>query len=321
MITISIVVPTYNEEENVVPLTKAIMEEFQTNLPNYRMELLFIDNDSQDNTRTLIRGLCAEYPEVRAIFNLKNFGPDNSPYYGLTQATGDCAILFCADFQDPVEMIHKLVEEWENGYTVVTAIKTTSKENPVVRFFRTCYYKMIRKLSDTEIIEHFTGFGLYDRSFLDIMRSLNDSTPFLRGVVAEYSSNRKEIPYQQQKRRAGKSHIHFFTLYDMAMRSVTSYTKIALRISTLVGFCMAGVSIVIALYYFIRKLLNWYAFDMGSAPILIGMFTLSAVQLIFLGLIGEYIMSINMRTMHRPLVIEKERLNFDEKEKRDKVDE
>lgn len=311
MKTVSIVVPTFNEEANVVPLAHEIEKEFETNLPDYNYELLFIDNDSQDNTRLLLRGLCAENPRIKAIFNLKNFGPDSSPYYGLLQSTGDCAILFCADFQDPIEMIHKMVREWEKGNPVITAIKTESMENTVVRFFRTIYYRTIAKVSNTHIIEHFTGFGLYDKSFLDVLRGLDDSIPFLRGVVAEFSSNPLAMPYVQQKRRAGKSHIRFFTLYDIAMRSFTSYTKIGLRLATFLGMIVAGFSCLIALYYLIRKLIDWYSFDMGTAPILIGMFFLGAVQLIFMGLMGEYILSINQRVMHRPVVIEKERINFD----------
>lgn len=307
----SIVVPTYNEEENVYPLACEIIKEFSENIPDYEYELLFIDNNSQDNTRNIIRELCKGNPRIKAIFNLKNFGPDSSPYYGLLQSTGDCAILFCADFQDPIEMIHKMVREWEKGHRVIAAIKKSSKENPLIRLFRTVYYKLIKKISDTEIIEHFTGFGLYDRSFLDILRKIDDPIPFLRGVVAEFSENRLEMPYEQQKRRAGKSHIKFFTLYDIAMRSFTSYTKVGLRMATFVGFFVALLSLIIALVYLILKLLNWYDFNMGTAPILIGMFFLGAVQLIFLGLIGEYIISINRRTMHRPLVVESERINFD----------
>ena len=315
MKTVSIVVPTYNEEENVYPLACEIIKEFSENIPDYEYELLFIDNNSQDNTRNIIRELCKGNPRIKAIFNLKNFGPDSSPYYGLLQSTGDCAILFCADFQDPIEMIHKMVREWEKGYRVITAIKKSSKENPFIRLFRTVYYKLIKKISDIEIIEHFTGFGLYDRSFLNILRKIDDPIPFLRGVVAEFSENRLEMPYEQQKRRAGKSHIKFFTLYDIAMRSFTSYTKVSLRMATFVGFFVALLSLLIALIYLILKLLNWYNFSMGTAPILIGMFFLGAVQLIFLGLIGEYIISINRRTMHRPLVVEAERINFENEDK------
>lgn len=307
---VSIVVPTFNEEENVRPLVQGLIEEFSNNLPDYDYEILFIDNDSSDSTRTIIRELCAGNDKIKAIFNLKNFGPDNSPYYGLLQAQGDCAILFCADFQDPFEMIHKMVREWEKGYKVITAIKKTSKENKLLRLLRTTYYKTIKKISNVDIIEHFTGFGLYDKSFLGVLNLVDDKEPFLRGLVAEFSTDRLEMPYEQQKRRAGKSHIKFLTLYDMVMRSVTSYTKIALRLATIIGFAIAGLSLIIGIVYLIKKLVNWYVFDMGMAAVLIGMFFLGAVQLIFLGLIGEYTMSINKRSMNRPVVIEAERLNF-----------
>lgn len=308
---ISIVIPTYNEEDNIRPISEAVRNEIEINLPEYNYEILIIDNNSQDNTREIIRLLCQEDKHIRAILNEKNFGPDNSPYYGLMQASGDCAILFCADFQDPLEMIHKMVHEWERGYTVVTAIKAESQENRVIRFFRTIYYKLIRKISSTEIIEHFTGFGCYDKKFLDIMRRLDDPVPFLRGVVAEFAGNRKSVEYEQKKRRAGKSHIRFLTLYDMAMRSFTSYTKVGLRMCTFLGFSVAVLSVVIALVYFIRKLLNWNAFSFGIPVILIGMFFLGAVQLIFMGIMGEYILTINQRSMKRPLVIEHERINFE----------
>lgn len=316
---ISIVIPTYNEEENIRPITEAVIAEVSENLSGYRYEILIIDNNSQDNTRSIIRALCAENKNIRAIFNEKNFGPDSSPYYGLLQATGDCAILFCADFQDPLYMIHELVHEWEKGYSVVTAIKTQSKENRLVRFFRTVYYKMMRKISDTEIIEHFTGFGCYDQSFLQILRSLDDTVPFLRGVVAEFAGNRTSVEYQQQKRRAGKSHIRFFTLYDIAMRSFTSYTKVGLRMASFFGYIVAFVSFVIALVYLVKKLLYWEAFSFGIPVILVGMFFLGAVQLIFLGFLGEYILVINQRTMHRPLVVEHERINFDIEDEDDAI--
>ncbi|MGN1106717.1 MAG: glycosyltransferase family 2 protein [Huintestinicola sp.] len=317
---VSIVIPAFNEEENIRPVTEAVVEEITTNLPEYDYEILIIDNNSQDNTRPIIRQMCSENKKIRAIFNEKNFGPDNSPYYGLMQATGDCAILFCADFQDPLEMIHKMVREWENGYTVVTAIKSESKENKLIRFFRTIYYRLIKKISSTEIIEHFTGFGCYDKSFLNIMRNLNDPAPFLRGVVAEFAGNRKSIEYEQQKRRAGKSHIRFFTLYDMAMRSFTSYTKMGLRMCTFFGFGVAVISVIIALTYLIKKLMNWEAFDFGIPVILIGVFFLGAVQLIFMGFMGEYILTINQRSMNRPLVIEHERINFDNEENEIKLE-
>ncbi|MBO4877880.1 MAG: glycosyltransferase [Ruminococcus sp.] len=308
---ISVLVPTYNEQDNVIPLSQAITAEFEK-LPQYDYEIVFIDNDSKDSTRERIRGLCAGDSHIKAIFNAKNFGQSNSPYYGLTQTTGDCTILMCADFQDPVEMIPVLIKEWENGYRIVSAIKTTSKENKFIRFLRTCYYKSLKKLSDVEQIEHFTGFGLYDKSFIDILRELKDPTPFLRGIVAEFGSKRKEIPYEQQLRKSGKSSNNFYSLYDLAMLSFTSYTKIGLRLATFVGLFISLGSFLVALVYFIMKLIFWDTFNAGIAPLIIGIFFLGAVQLIFLGLIGEYILSINKRIMNRPLVIEEERINFEE---------
>ncbi|MDO4343717.1 MAG: glycosyltransferase family 2 protein [Eubacteriales bacterium] len=308
---ISMLIPTYNEIENVEELSKAIIGEFNK-LPQYEYEIVFIDNNSQDGTRDKLRQMCKDNKNIKAILNAKNFGQNNSPIYGLMQTTGDCAILMCADFQDPVEMIPKLLEEWENGYKIVSAIKTTSKENKFMRFLRTCYYKLIKKFSEVEQIEHFTGFGLYDSSFIDVLRKLEDPTPFLRGIVAELGFKRKEIPYEQQRRKAGKSKNNFFSLYDIAMLSFTSYTKIGLRLATFIGFGIAFISFIIALVYLILKLIYWDQFAMGTAPILIGIFLLGAVQLVFIGLMGEYVLSINQRVMKRPLVIEEERLNFEE---------
>lgn len=315
MLKVSLLIPTYNEIENVEALSVAIIEEMEK-LSKYDYEIIFIDNDSKDGTREKLRVLCKENQKIKAILNAKNFGQNNSPYYGLTQTTGDCAILMCADFQDPVDMIPKLLQEWEAGYKIVSAIKTTSKENKVMRFLRTCYYKLIRKFSEVEQIEHFTGFGLYDKSFIQVLRDLKDPTPFLRGIVAELGFKRKEIPYEQQRRKAGKSKNNLYTLYDIAMLSFTSYTKIGLRMATFIGFIVSIISIIVAIVYFILKMIYWDTFIMGTAPLLIGMFLLGAIQLIFLGLIGEYILSMNTRIMNRPLVIEEERINFEETEER-----
>ena len=240
--TISIVIPCYNEQENVVPLYEALRSMFASELPQYRYELLYIDNDSHDETRALIRGLCAQDPQVKAIFNAKNFGQFNSPYYAMLQSTGDATILMAADFQDPVEMIPQFVAAWEEGYKIAIGVKTHSKENPFMYALRGLYYKLIQKMSSVDQIAQFTGFGLYDRAFIDVMRQLNDPTPFLRGIVAELGFHRKEIPYTQPKRRAGITHNNLF----------------------------------------------------------------------FIGLLGEYILSINQRVMRRPLVVEEERLNFPE---------
>lgn len=307
---ISILIPTYNEEENVGPLADAVRGLFKNELKEYRYEIVFIDNDSSDKTRSEIRKLCDGDRDIKAIFNTKNFGQFNSPYYGLMQTTGDCVILLCADFQDPIELIPEFVKEWENGYKIVIGRKTTSKENKFMYFLRSLYYKMLKKMSETEQIEHFTGFGLYDREFINVMKDLDDPTPFLRGIVAELGWDRKEIPYEQQKRRAGKTKNNFYRLYDAAMLSFTSYTKAGLRMATFMGFGVAGISFMIGIFYFVIKLLHWDDYNMGMASIAIGLFFLGAVQLIFIGLLGEYILSMNQRIMNRPLVIEKERINF-----------
>lgn len=311
---ISVLIPCYNEEENVIPLSRAIVEQFNKYLSSYDYEIIFIDNDSADSTREKLIEICSENKKIKAIFNAKNFGQFNSPYYGVLQTTGDCTISMCADFQDPVELIPRLVHEWEKGYKIVCPIKTQSKENPVMRFLRSCYYKLIKKMSDVEQIEHFTGTGLYDRSFVEVLRKLDDPTPFLRGIVAEMGFKRKEIPYEQQQRRAGRTSNNWYRLYDAAMLSFTSYTKVGMRICTISGFFIAMVSFIIAFVYLILKLVYWDNFAMGNAPILIGVFVLGGLQLFFIGLLGEYIMSINTRVMKRPLVIEEKRINFDDED-------
>ena len=308
---ISVLVPCYNEEENVEPLSIAIINQLES-LKNYDWELIFIDNCSIDGTRKILENLCKNNKKIKAIFNAKNFGQFNSPYYGLLQTSGDCVISMCADFQDPVEMIPKFVKEWENGYKIVCAIKTTSKENKLMYFLRSCYYSIIKKMSDVEQIEHFTGFGLYDRSFIETLKTLDDPVPFLRGIVAELGYKRKDIPYEQAKRRAGKTSNNWYRLYDAAMLSFTSYTKIGIRIATITGFIFSFFSLFTALIYLILKLLNWNTFPAGTTPILIGVFLFGSIQLFFIGLIGEYILNINTRVMHRPLVVEEKRINFEE---------
>lgn len=307
---VSILIPCYNEEENVVPISEEIVNLFLDKLSSYDYELVFIDNCSVDNTRVLLRKICSENERIRVIFNVRNFGQFNSPFYGMCQTSGDCVISMCADFQDPVEMIPVFLEEWERGYKIVSGIKTSSKENKFVRMLRTIYYKMIRKISRIEFIEHFTGFGLYDKSFIDILRKLNDPVPFLRGIVAELGYKRKEIPYVQPKRRFGTTHNNFFSLFDAAMLSFTSYTKLGLRIATMTGFFVALLTIIIALIYFIYKLVFWETFQAGIAPIIIGIFFIGSLQLFFIGLVGEYVITMNIRLMNRPLVIEEERINF-----------
>jgi glycosyltransferase involved in cell wall biosynthesis len=307
---ISILIPCYNEEENVVPMSEAIVDLFGGELSAYDYELVFIDNDSKDNTRPLLREICGKNEKIKAIFNAKNFGQFNSPYYGMLQTTGDCTITMVCDFQDPIDMIPQYIKEWENGYKIVIGIKKTSKENKIMYSLRSLYYKMIKKFSDVEQIEHFTGSGLYDRTFVDVLRELDDPTPFLRGIVAELGFKRKEIPYEQPKRRAGKTHNNWVTLYDAAMLSFTSYTKAGLRIATIAGFIMSALSLVVALVYLILKLVYWDRFVAGMTPILLAVCILGSMQLFFIGFLGEYVLSINKRVMRRPLVIEEERINF-----------
>ena len=287
--TISIMIPTYNEEENVRAIYEAVRDELKKSCPNYDYEILFIDNKSKDRTRALIEEICAQDKQVRAIFNCKNFGQFNSPYYGLTQTSGDCVISVCADFQDPVEMIPRFVAEWEKGYKIVIGRKTQSQENPFVYFLRGCYYKLIRKMSSVEMIEQFTGFGLYDKSFIQTLRELHDPTPFIRGI-------------------------NWYSLFDAAMLSFTSYTKIGMRVAEFFGFGVAFVSFMLGLFYLVAKLVAWQSFAAGYAPTMIAVFFMGGVQLAFLGFLGEYIMAMNTRIMNRPLVVEEKRINFPEGE-------
>lgn len=309
---ISMVIPCYNEEDNIIPMYNALKEMFSKDLPEYEYEIIFIDNKSKDSTRDKIRLLCEKDPFIKAIFNIKNFGQFNSPFYGMLQSTGDCTIHFCADFQDPVEKIPVMVREWEKGHKVISMIKVSSKESKIMYFFRTIYYKLIKAMSTEDQIEHFTGFGLYDKSFIEVLKNLNDPIPFLRGLVAEYAPDHLEIKYEQQRRKAGKTSNNFFSLYDAAMLSFTSYTKGGLRIATFFGFTISILSFLIAIVYFVLKILYWNEFIAGNIPILIGVFFFGGLQLFFTGLLGEYIISMNTRIMNRPLVIEEERINFDE---------
>lgn len=311
---ISVLIPCYNEVDNVEPISFAIANIMEEALRDYDYEILFIDNCSTDGTREKLEKICAGNHKIKAIFNVTNFGQFNSPFYGICQTTGDCTISMCCDFQDPVELIPRFVREWEKGHKIVSGIKTSSKENPIIYLLRSIYYKMIRNMSDTEMIEHFTGFGLYDKTFIDILRQLNDPIPFLRGIVAEYGHgfNRIDIEYEQPKRRFGKTHNNFYSLYDAAMLSITSYTKVGLRLATILGFISSGISLLVALIYLVLKLANWHNFQAGNAPIVIGIYVIGSIQLFFIGLLGEYILNINTRVIHRPLVVEERRINFEE---------
>ncbi len=315
MKTISILVPTYNEEENILLIYKRIKTIFETSLINYNFELIYIDNYSLDKSREIIEGLVKEDERVKAIFNAKNFGFSRSCFYGLLQGTGDCTVLIFADMQDPPEVIADFVKEWEKGKQIVIGIKNKSRENPIMYFIRGMYYRTIKKIADIDHIEHFTGFGLYDRKFIDVMKQLKDSNPYLRGIVAELGPERAEVFYEQKQREKGKSSFNFFKLYDVAMLGITSYSKVVMRLATILGFLMSGICFILAVITIIMKIINWNSFQLGIAGLLVGMFFMGSVLLFFIGFLGEYILNINTRVMERPLVIEQKRLGFDKEDK------
>lgn len=307
---ISIVLPTYNEEGNAKRISEEIIALFKKILAKYDYEIIFIDNDSKDNTRNIIRELCKKNKKIKAIFNAKNFGQFNSPYYGLLQTKGDAVVSMASDFQDPVELIPDFVKSWEEGYKITIGVRKTSTDGFVLRHIKKIYYDLINKFSNVDQIKMFTGFGLYDKAFINVLRDLKDPTPFLRGIVAELGYKRKEIPFEQGKRTEGRTSNNFYSLYDAAMLSFTSYTKIGLRIATFVGAIAFAISFLIAIIYLVMKLLYWNRFPAGMIPVLLGMLFLGSVQILFIGIIGEYVLAINQRSMNRPLVIEEERINF-----------
>ncbi|MCR5295381.1 MAG: glycosyltransferase family 2 protein [Lachnospiraceae bacterium] len=314
---ISVVIPTLNEEENILLMNETLVKIFNEELPEYNYEIIYIDNDSKDATRKLIRELCAGNKHVKAIFNTKNFGPMRSPVHGFKQACGDCVIRLNADFQDPPELIPVFVREWEKGHKIVIGVKEKTEENPFMAFVRRQYYKFLRKITEIGHIENFTGFGLFDKSFVDVVRQIHDPVPYFRGMVAEFGGDFKTVLYVRPNRRAGKSKNHFYNLYDFAMAGITSYSKVMMRLATFAGFGIGAASILIAIIYFIYKLVHWDWMRTGIAPLVIGVFFLGGVQLFFIGLLGEYILSINSRVLDRPLVVEEERINFEEPSKQE----
>ncbi len=309
---ISVITPCYNEEGNVALLVEAIGKIFD-NLPQYTYEHVLIDNCSVDKTPEILREIAAVNKHVKVILNERNFGWIRSPFHGLIQCYGDAVIYMVSDFQEPPEMIPKFLEKWEEGYKIVIGIKEQSKENPVMFAIRSFFYKILASASDGEpTIKNFTGFGLYDQKFIKIVRGLDDQYPYLRGLVSELGFRRYEIPYVQPDRFAGKTSSNFFRLYDVAMLGFTNHSKLPLRISAFIGFFSAIISLLMGVGYLIYKLIFWNWFEVGLAPLVIGVFFFSSVQLFFIGIIGEYIGAINTQVRKRPLVIERERLNFDD---------
>lgn len=307
---ITIVVPTYNEEGNIRAIYDRVQAVFETSLAAYGMQILFIDNDSQDGTRTLIRELAAKDERVQAIFNATNFGFSKSCFYGLSQAEGDCAVLMFADMQDPPEVIPEMVRRWEEGYKIVLGIKSKSKENKLMYLIRGMYYGILKKISETEHISQYDGFGLYDAVFIEQLRKLKDPMPYLRGIVSEIGYRHAEVEYTQELRKAGRSTFSFMKYYDVAMLGITSSSKIVMRMAAFLGMGLGAVCMIVALITFILKLFNWEYFNAGTAAIIVGIFFIGAVQLFFLGFLGEYILNINVRTMNHPIVVEEERINL-----------
>ena len=305
---ISVMIPCYNEVENVVPISEAVIKVLKEELPGYDYELLFIDNASTDGTRDRLEALCAGNKKIKAIFN--------SPFHGMCQTTGDCTVTMCCDFQDPPEIIPQFVRKWEEGHRIVSGIKTSSRESPFLYALRTVYYKLLKRMSQVQMLEHFTGFGLYDKTFIALLKELDDPIPLVRGIVAEYGAGFRlaTVEYEQSRRRAGKTHNNFSTLYDAAMLSITSYTKFGLRICTLIGMACAGISFFLGVLCLIQKLVSGSGFSSEIAPLLLGVFFIGGLQLFFMGVLGEYIMNINTRVIHRPIVVEEKRLNFEEKD-------
>ena len=305
---ISIVTPCYNEEENLMELYERIQDAMA--LLDYEYEHILIDNASTDNSRAILRQLAKDDPRIKVIFNTRNFGHIRSPYYAVLQADGDAVVAMASDLQDPPERIPEFVQKWEEGYKVIIGVKTKSQESGLFYLLRTGYYRVLRSLSDVPLIENFTGFGLYDQQVIKILRQLNDPYPYFRGLIADIGYEIARIEFTQPRRKRGISKNNFYTLYDLAMLGLTGYTKIPLRIATMFGFVSSAISFLVGLVYLIYKLLFWQQFSLGSAPIVIGLFFLGSVQLLFLGIVGEYIGAIYTQVMKRPLVIEKERLNF-----------
>lgn len=310
MKTISILTPCYNEEGNVLEVYERVRAVI-ARLGRYRYEHVFIDNRSRDNTFAILKRLAESDRNVKVIRNTRNFGHVRSPHHGLIQTRGDAVIGLVADLQDPPELLEELVEQWEKGFPVVIAIKNQSKENQLMYWIRTQYYKLVRRLSDIETYEHFTGFGLYDRKVIELVKQFRDPYPYFRGEIAEIGLPHAEVFYTQERRKSGKTRNDFYALYDLAMLGITTLSKVPLRLVTFAGFLGAFLSFLTGLAYFAYKLLFWKQFSVGIAPLVIGFFFLGSLQMLSMGIIGEYIGNIHTLAQNRPLVFESERINFE----------
>jgi polyisoprenyl-phosphate glycosyltransferase len=306
---ISIMTACYNEEENIEVVYNEVKAVFQK-LPDYRYEHIFIDNSSTDQTVPILRRIAERDKNVKVIINTRNFGHIRSPYHALLQARGDAVISLAGDLQEPPALIDDFLAKWEDGYKVVLAVKTGTKESSVMFAIRRLYYFIIGRLSEVELVKNATGFGLYDQQVIETLRQINDPYPYFRGLIADLGYESARVEFVQPARKRGITKNNFYTLYDMAMLGITNHSKVPLRIATLVGFASSILSFLVAVVYLVYKLIFWNSFSVGIAPLVIGIFFFSSVQLFFLGIVGEYIGAIYTQVLHRPLVIEKERINF-----------
>ncbi len=307
---ISVVTGCYNEEENVRELYCQVKEVFDQ-MDDYTYEHIFIDNASRDKTVSILKEISLTDPNVKVIVNTRNFGHIRSPYHALMQAKGAAVIAMAADLQDPPAMIVDFLRKWESGYKIVIGVKAKSEESALFFAIRSIYYRIIGRLADIELVKNFTGFGLYDRDIVDILKKIDDPYPYFRGLICDIGYERVEIEYTQNARKRGITKNNFYTLYDLAMLGITNHSKVPLRLATMTGFAVAILSLLVAVGYFIYKLIFWDSFSVGIAPLVIGLFFFASVQLFFIGIIGEYIGAIHTQILKRPLVIEKERINFD----------
>ncbi len=306
---VSVVTPCFNEEGNVEELHSQIKDVFAA-LPQYDYEHIYIDNASRDGTLPILRRLAAADPRVKVIVNIRNFGHIRSPYHGLLAARGEAVIVMASDLQDPPSLIPQFLQKWEGGFKIVLGQKNESDEASVFFLIRRLYYKLAARIADVELIQNVTGAGLYDKEVIQAFRDLKESYPYVRGLISELGYPVALVPFRQPARKRGITKNNFFTLYDIAMLGITSHSKVPLRLATMSGFAMSVISFLIAIGYLIAKLLFWYHFTVGVAPVIIGLFFFGSVQLFFTGILGEYIGWIHTRLQNRPLVVERERINF-----------
>ena len=308
---ITIMMPCYNEEGNIRALYRRLIEVTHTLRDRYEFDFLFIDNCSADGTVSILRELAHSDRRVKAIVNARNFGHIRSPYHGLLQATGDAVIVMASDLQDPPELIPEFITKWEANFRIAVGVKTNSVESLVFYLLRSTYYGFLRRLSDVDLIEHFTGFGLYDKQVVSILRTLDDPYPYFRGMIADIGFPIAKIPFLQPQRKRGVTKNNFYTLLDLALLGFTNHSKVPLRLATLFGFTSGAISFAVGIFYLIYKLIVWRNFSVGVAPVVIGLFFFASVQLIFLGIVGEYVGAIYTQVRKRPLVVEAERINFE----------